>query len=48
MSETIDSMPLFALGQALLIRGPHSPDLMPPPDYFLWGYLKGRVYQKKP
>ena len=24
-----------------------SPDLMPP-DYFLWGYLKGRVYQNKP
>jgi hypothetical protein len=19
-----------------------------PPDYFLWGYLKGRVYQNKP
>jgi len=27
---------------------PHrSPDLTPP-DYFLWGYLKGRVYQNKP
>jgi len=26
---------------------PLSPDLMPP-DYFLWGYLKGRVYQNKP
>jgi len=24
-----------------------SPDLMPP-NYFLWGYLKGRVYQNKP
>ena len=24
-----------------------SPDLMPP-DYFLWGYLKGRVTQNKP
>jgi hypothetical protein len=23
---------------------PHSPDLMPP-DYFLWGYLKGTLYQ---
>jgi len=23
------------------------PDLTPP-DYFLWGYLKGRVYQNKP
>ena len=26
---------------------PHSPDLTPP-DYFLWGYLKWRVYQNKP
>jgi len=26
---------------------PHSTDLTPP-DYFLWGYLKGRVYQNKP
>ena len=26
---------------------PRSPDLTPP-DYFLWGYLKGRVYQSKP
>jgi len=26
---------------------PCSPDLTPP-DYFLWGYLKGTVYQKKP
>ena len=25
----------------------HLPDLTPP-DYFLWGYLKGRVYQNKP
>ena len=25
---------------------PRSPDLRPP-DYFLWGYLKGRVYQNK-
>jgi len=24
-----------------------SPDLKPP-DHFLWGYLKGRVYQNKP
>jgi hypothetical protein len=24
-----------------------SPDLTPP-DYFLWGYLKGRFYQNKP
>ena len=26
---------------------PRSPDLRPP-DYFLWGYLKGRVCQNKP
>jgi len=26
---------------------PRSPDLTPP-DYFLWGYLKGTVYQNKP
>jgi len=26
---------------------PRSPDLAPP-DYFLWGYLKGTVYQNKP
>ena len=26
---------------------PHSPDLSPA-DFFLWGYLKDRVYQKKP
>jgi hypothetical protein len=26
---------------------PRLPDLTPP-DYFLWGYLKGRVYQNKP
>ena len=26
---------------------PHSPDLSPP-DFFLWGYLKDRVYQEKP
>lgn len=26
---------------------PHSPDLNPP-DFFLWGYLKDRVYQDKP
>ena len=26
---------------------PRSPDLTPP-DYFLWGYLEGRVYRNKP
>ena len=26
---------------------PHFPDLSPP-DFFLWGYLKHRVYQEKP
>ena len=29
------------------LRPPRSPDLTPP-DSFLWGYLKGRVYQNKP
>jgi len=29
------------------LRIPRSPDLTPP-DYFLWGYLKGGVYQNKP
>ena len=26
---------------------PHSPDLSPP-DFFLWGHLKDRVYKTKP
>ena len=26
---------------------PHSPDLSPP-DFFLWGYLKDRVYKNRP
>jgi len=29
------------------LRPPRSPDLTPP-DYFLCGYLKGRVYRNKP
>jgi len=29
------------------LRPPCSPDLTPP-DYFLWGYLKGKVCQNKP
>jgi len=29
------------------VISPRSPNLTPP-DYFLWGYLKGRVYQNKP
>jgi len=29
------------------LRQSRSPDLTPP-DYFLWGYLKGRFYQNKP
>jgi len=29
------------------LRPPRSPDLTPP-DYFLWRYLKGRVYRNKP
>ena len=38
------------LGDRVISKGlwpPRSPDLTPP-DYFLWGYLKGRVYQNKP
>jgi hypothetical protein len=34
------------LEKSLPVR-PRSSDLTPP-DYFLWGYLKGRVYQNKP
>ena len=29
------------------IWSPHSPDLNPP-DFFLWGYLKDRVYKDNP
>jgi len=38
------------IGDRVISKGlwpPRSPDLTPP-DYFLWGYLKGRVYQNKP
>ena len=38
---------MFALIGTLGLWPPRSPDLTPP-DYFLWGYLKGRVYQNKP
>jgi len=37
-------------GDRVISKGlwpPRSPDLTPP-DYFLWGYLKGRVYPNKP
>jgi len=37
-------------GDRVISKGlwsPRSPDLTPT-DYFLWGYLKGRVYQNKP
>ena len=37
-------------GDRIISKGlwpPRSPDLTPP-EYFLWGYLKGRVYQNKP
>ena len=37
-------------GDRVISKGiwpPLSPDLTPP-DYFLWGYLKGTVYQNKP
>ena len=38
------------IGDHVISKGlwpPRSPDLMPP-DYFLWGYPKGRDYQNKP
>jgi len=38
------------IGDRVISKGiwpPRSPDLTPP-DYFLWGYLKGGVYQNKP
>ena len=37
-------------GDRVISKGlwtPPSPDLTPP-DYFLWGYMKGTVYQNKP
>jgi len=37
-------------GDRVISKGlwtPRSSDLTPP-DYFLWGHLKGRVYQNKP
>jgi len=37
-------------GDRVISKGlwpPRSPDLTPP-DYFLWGYLKGIVYQNEP
>jgi len=37
-------------GDRVISKGlwpPRSPDLTPP-DYFLWGYLKGTVYHNKP
>ena len=39
-----------SFGDRVISKGiwpPRSPDLTPP-DFFLWGYLKGRVYQNKP
>jgi hypothetical protein len=37
-------------GERLISKGlqpPHSPNLLPP-DFFLWGYLKGNVYKNNP
>jgi len=31
----------------MLTSTPHSPDLNPL-DFFLWGYVKSKVYEKKP
>ena len=39
-----------SFGDRVISKGlwpPRSPDLTPP-NYFLWGYLKGTVYQNKP
>jgi len=41
---------LSFVGDRVISKGfwpPRSPDPTPP-DYFLWGYQKGRVYQNKP
>jgi len=40
----------YFFGHRLISKGlwsPRSPDVTPP-DLFLWGYLKERVYQNKP
>jgi len=37
-------------GERIISKGlwpPRSPDLTPP-DFFVWGYLKGRVYKNRP
>lgn len=38
---------LIALGGGNITWPARSPDLSPP-DFFLWGYLKGKVYRNKP
>ncbi|KAM8701433.1 hypothetical protein ACLKA7_005505 [Drosophila subpalustris] len=48
---TIDFLKKLCLGRLMsksgdLDRPPHSPDLTPP-DFFLWGYLKSKVYVNK-
>jgi len=37
-------------GDRFILKGlwPQCSPSLTPPDYFLWGYLKGRVYQTKP
>ena len=40
----------YFFGDRVISKGlgpPRSPDVTPP-DYFLWRYLKGKVYQNKP
>lgn len=48
-NQTLWHLQLY-FGDRVISKGlwpPRSPDLSPP-DYFLWGYLKGRVYANKP
>ena len=52
-NRTLEFLRLYFPGDRLISRRtdnpwpPYSPDLNPP-DYFLWGYLKDRVYENNP
>ena len=52
-NRTLEYLRQYFPGDRLISRRtdnpwpPYSPDLTPP-DYFLWGYLKARVYQDNP
>lgn len=48
-NRTMNQLRMY-FGDRVISKGlwpPRSPDLSPP-DFFLWGYLKDRVYQSKP